>query len=256
MITKRKRLDRPSFRSLLATRHGALLLAMICALIAVGILLFAMNQYRHTVTAHQPQQATVLVSTAEIQRGTSATVLASRSLYKVVPVLASQVSPDAITNAGALVGKVTANTILPGEQLTAADFTIPTGAGSQLASTERAVALTLDAAHGLGNAIHVGDHVDVYGSFSAQGGGSDNVIHLVAPDAVVLEAIPGTGTANYVLLGLSDQLAPKLLWVADYGKVWLVLRPSLAADPAPTVTGVYQVLANHYNAPASTGGHP
>ena len=74
--------------------------ALLCALLAIGVLVFAMTQYRHTLTANN-QQSTVLVSTAEIQKGTSADVLASKSLYKVVPVLATQITPGAISDAGA-----------------------------------------------------------------------------------------------------------------------------------------------------------
>lgn len=256
MITSRKRLARPSLRSLLATRSGALMLASICALIAVGILLFAMSQYHHTVSGRQ-QQATVLVSTAEIQQGTSASVLASRSLYKVVPVLASQVAPDAVTNAGALVGKVAAAPILPGEQLTAADFVTPTGLGGVLSPTERAVAVTLDSAHSVGGLIRVGDRVDVYGSTSG-----DQLVGLLVPDAVVLKP-PATGTnggADTVVLNVSSALSPKLMWMADNGKVWLELRGINAQNPPATTTGRQQLYLGNQIATtptysASAGNH-
>jgi Flp pilus assembly protein CpaB len=254
--TSRKRLSRPSFRGLLATRHGALALAVSCALVAVGILLLAMSQYKQTITG-STKQSTVLVSTAEIQPGLSASVIASRQLYKVVPVLENQVAPGAITNAGSIVGKVTASTILPGEQLTAADFSTPTGATAVLTPTERAVEVTLDTAHGLGGFLQTGDYVDVYGSVQDGCG----CVTLLDADAVVLDA--PTAASGSVLLGVSDQLSPRVMWVFDNGKVWLELRGPNAVNPAPTITRLPQILLGNqlsttptYPTTSSTGKTP
>jgi Flp pilus assembly protein CpaB len=248
MITSRKRLGKPSLRSLIATRKGAFLTALVCALIAIGVLLFAMSQYRKTV-AGNALQSTVLVSTAEIHAGTSADVLASHSLYKVVPVLASQVSPGAITNAGALVGKVAASTILPGEQLTANDFTtrtIQTGATAVLAPTERAVAVTLDPAHSVAGMVQVGDSVDIYGD-------TGGVVGLLVPDALVLKAPAGANAAaDTFAVGVSDTLSPRIMWMFDNGKVWFELRGANADNAAPTNTTGKQVYLGNYLATTPT----
>jgi Flp pilus assembly protein CpaB len=255
--TSRKRLRKPSLRGLLATRHGALALAMSCALVAVGILLLAMSQYRHTVSGNT-KQSTVLVATAEIQAGSPASVIASRALYKVVPVLATQVSPGAITDAGAIVGQVAAKTILPGEQLTSAAFTTPTGASAVLAPAERAISLTLDSAHGVAGLLQTGDHADVYSDVPMTGG---QAVTLLIPDAVVLKT-PITAGGS-VTLGVGDDLSPRVMWAFDNGKVWLELRGVNASNPAPTITQLPQVLlGNHlsttptYAIPSSTGRHP
>ena len=245
MKTSRKRLARPRFRGLLATRHGALALALSCALVAVGILLFAMGQYRQTV-AGNAKQSTVIVATAEIQKGASADTIATQRLYKVMPVLQSQVAPGAIVNAGSIVGKVAANTILPGQQLTDSDFTTPSGVSAVLAPDQRAVAVTLDDAHEVANLLLAGDQVDVYGSLS----GSDAVVGLLVPDAVVLKApisaVGGVGSGGTsggtVVLRVSDQLSPRVMWVMDNGKVWLELRGVNASNPAPTNTYRPQVF--------------
>ncbi len=241
-----KRLGRPSLGGLLATRRGALALALVCALAATGILMFAIGKYR-TAVAAPPKQDTVLVATSEIQKGTAGDLVASRQLYRVTPILASQVAGGAIVDAASLAGKVAASNIFPGQQLTSADFAVPSGSSiaAQLAPTERAVSVTLDASHGTG-VVQTGDHVDVYASVSV---GSTSVVSLLVPDAMVLKAPSASGggagggsQGGPVLLGVSMQLAPRLMWVFDNGKVWFELRGVNSSDPAPTITGVRQTL--------------
>jgi pilus assembly protein CpaB len=273
MKLKRKRLDGPSVGGLLATRQGAVALALVCALAATGILIFAIGKYRHAVTG-TTKQDTVLVATSEIQKGTPVSTIASKQLYKLTPVLETQMAPGAIVNAASLSGKIAASNILPGQQLTAGEFTTVASSNDTaalLTPQERAVAVTLDPAHG-GGALQAGDHVDVYGSFSSEGSGAANVVTLLAPDAVVLKA-PGSaaGTAaGPVVLGVSMDISPKIMWVFDYGKVWLDLRGPNASNTAATVTDVYTVLAgNHttirlhgvvgtltYAAPSTVKGKP
>jgi Flp pilus assembly protein CpaB len=252
MKLKRKRLDGPSMGGLLATRQGAVTVALLCALVATAILIFAIGKYRHAVSG-PTKQDTVLVATSVIAKGSPAALIGAQRLYKVTPVLDTQVSPGAIVDAASLTGKIVASNILPGQQLTAADFTTgPVGLTAELSPTERAVAMTLDPEHGTG-VIEAGDHVDVYGSFVEQTGGSANVVALLVSNAVVLKApsvaagsAAGASQGGSVLLGLSMQLAPKLMWVLDYGKVWLELRGINASNPQPTVTTVYNVLSGNH----------
>lgn len=252
MQPTRKRLDGPSLGGMLATRRGALALALLCALVATGILLFAIGKYKHQVVT-PAKQDTVLVASSEIHQGTAGAMVASQQLYKVTPILATQVSPGAITNAASLAGKVAASNIYAGAQLTAADFTVA-GGGSlvgELTPTERAVAVTLDPAHGTG-VLQTGDHVDVYGSFSA---GSSTVVSLLVPNAVVLKApsaAGGTGSSGSVLLGVSMTLSPRVMWVFDNGKIWLELRGLNAAAPGPTITGDRQNILGNYLASTPT----
>ena len=66
--------------------------------------------------------AAVLVATAAIQKGTPATVIVGRALFRPTPVLERHVSAGAITDTAALEGKYALRDILPGQQLTLADF--------------------------------------------------------------------------------------------------------------------------------------
>jgi pilus assembly protein CpaB len=248
VITSRKRIGRPSLGGLLSSRTGALALAALCGLLALAIIAFALSKYRHSVTTSAPKQATVLVATSEIPKGRSADVIAEQKLYKLEPMTESQVSSGAITNAGAIVGKIASNTILPGQQLTAADFTTPSGVAETLAPGERAVAVTLDPAHAVANVLQTGDHVDVYGSVP-----SKQIVGLLVPDAIVLKApsasAASTGQGGTVLLAVSDLLSPTVMWVYDNGKLWLELRGPDASKPAAATVGPRQILTG---APSST----
>lgn len=241
MKTTRKRLARPSLRSVLATRHGALAVSLACALLTIVIVVIAIGQAKHTPKA-APQQATVLVATSAIPKGTSAQVIAAQHLYKEEPVLASQVSPAAVSNAGSLVGTVAAGNILPGEQLTSTDFVVAHGAMAKLQLNERAIAVTLDPAHGLAGALLAGDSVDVYGSFTVK---STPAVGLLVPDATVLSANTSTtsGTGTTALLAVGSSVAPELAYAADNGKIWLELRPSGSSpNPSKALTTLNSIL--------------
>jgi Flp pilus assembly protein CpaB len=251
---------------MLATRRGAFALALVCGLAATGVLVFALGKYQHSVT-QTAKQDTVLVSTAAIPKGTSADAIASQRLYKVVPVLASNVSPGAIGDAGTLSGQIAASNILPGQQLTSADFTAAVGGVTgELTPDERAIAVTLDPTHGLASVLKAGDHVDVYGSFASSPGGKAApvpIITLLVPNATILQGPGGSASAaaaaagsagGTLLLGISVQLSPRVMWAFDNGKVWVELRGVNSSDPAPTITGLPQVLLG--NALSTTPTYP
>jgi Flp pilus assembly protein CpaB len=251
-LHRQRRLDNPGLGGLLATRQGAITLAVVCALIATAILIFAIGKYRHAVSG-PARQATVLVATSVIQKGTPAEQIASRHFYKVTPILVSQISRGAIVDAASLTGKIAASNILPGQQLTAADFTTgPAGVSAELTATERAISVNVDAAHGTG-VLEVGDRVDVYGSLAAP----TPVVSLLVPNAVVLGApgAPAAGSSgNTVLLGVSMQLSPRVMWVVDNGKLWLELRGLSATNPDATATDLREVLLGNHLSNTPTYG--
>jgi Flp pilus assembly protein CpaB len=261
-----KRLARPSLRGLLGTRRGALTLAILCGLAATAVIVFALGKFQNSVV-QTAKQDTVLVATAEIPKGASADLIASQRLYKVLPVLATQVAPGAIVDAGTLSGMVAASNILAGQQLTSADFTAAvSGVTGQLTPNERAVAVTLDPTHAVANVLKAGDHVDVYASLSSAPGVTGPVVSLLVADATILQApassdssggggvVPasGGGAGPTLLLGVSEQVSPKVMWVFDYGKVWLELRGSNASNPQPEITGLAQILLGNHLATTPT----
>ena len=201
MPMTRKKIAGPGFRGLLSTRQGALALAVLCALAATVILVFALGSYRKSVNT-TVKQDTVLVATSLIPKGSSGDVIAAQQRFKATPVLAAQVSAGALSDSSFVRGKVAVSDILPGQQLTAADFTATAVSGfvAKLAPSQRAISISVDPSHGLGGVVQAGDHVDVYGSYSNSPTDQRPLIALVAADALVL-AVPGAaaGPASTVL---------------------------------------------------------
>jgi pilus assembly protein CpaB len=254
-----KKFNIPRVSGLPSSRRGAVLLAVACAVAAGVIVLVALSNYRQSVSLANKQE-TVLVATGTIQKGTSGDLIAQEQLYKPTPVLSKDIASGAITNAAALQGEVALQQILPGQQLTAADFAAANGSlVGQLSRSQRAISLALDAQHGLVGELQPGDSVDVYGDFSGSGsgsgsGGSGAVVKLLVPDALVLKtpaqsgALTG-GVTGTVVLAVSDNQVGALAYAAENGKVWLALRPGAAASSSSGLTTFNSVLFG-------TGGKP
>jgi pilus assembly protein CpaB len=236
------------WRKLLSTRRGTILVATVCALLAAGILLFAMSRYRHSVDTSGNQQ-TVFVATELIQKGTAGDAIASQQLFKATSVAVKQASPGSIADTSQLQGKVAVADIYPGQQLTAADFSGNGGLSARLAPNQRAVSVTVDQAHGMVGQIKNGDHVDVYAGFNLDPGNGRPVpvVRLIMTNVQVLAAGTGGGSGlggsqnpsnafSNVTLNVNDAQAGAVAYAADNGKVWLVLRPANASSTAPPST--------------------
>jgi Flp pilus assembly protein CpaB len=281
----RRRLGRPSLGGLVSTRQGALALALFCALGAAGILVYALSQYRHSVNTANKQN-TVLVATRLIQKGTSGDVVASEQLYRAMPIVASQAAAGALSDAAHLRGTVAARDILPGQQLTAASFTAQGGYIGQLAPTERAISIPLDASHGLATVLQAGDRVDLYAGLKASltsntavsgpspgsnpGSGTATVssnssvgLRLLMTSVPVLAVnvnggSPGAGGGGVgaqadVLLKVNASDAGAVAFASDNGQIWLVLRGANAVTPK-TQNGVLYGVDTFLHGTTST--HP
>jgi Flp pilus assembly protein CpaB len=236
------------WRKLLSTRRGTILVATVCALLAAGILLFAMSRYRHSVDTSGNQQ-TVFLATELIQKGTSGDAIASQQLFKATSVAAKQATAGTIADTAQLQGKVAIADIYPGQQLTAADFTTDGGLASRLAPNQRAVTVTVDQAHGMIGQLKTGEHVDVYAGFNLDPGNGRPVpvVRLIMTNVQVLAAGSSGGSSlgssqnpsnafSNVTLNVNDAQAGAVAYAADNGKVWLVLRPANATSTAPPST--------------------
>jgi Flp pilus assembly protein CpaB len=236
------------WRKLLSTRRGTILVATVCALLAAGILLFAMSRYRHSVDTSGNQQ-TVFVATELIQKGTSGDAIASQQLFKATSVATKQATAGTIADAAQLQGKVAIADIYPGQQLTAADFTTDGGLASRLAPNQRAVTVTVDQAHGMVGRLKTGEHVDVYAGFILDPGNGRPVpvVRLIMTNVQVLAAGSSGGSSlgssqnpsnafSNVTLNVDDAQAGAVAYAADNGKVWLVLRPANATSTTPPST--------------------
>jgi Flp pilus assembly protein CpaB len=221
-----------------STRRGTLTIAMVTMLVAAGILVFALQRYRKSIegTGHP---ATVLVAKRLITKGTSGASIGVGQYFRVAKITEKQVLQGALANSAELHGQVAAVDIYPGQQLTAADF----GGGlfySKLPHNLRAVTVPVDTSHGMIGSIQTGDRVDVYGSFPKEDK-KPAVLRLIASDVVVLDApklkSSGIGASSQTTarantsLEVSIHQAAELAFTADFGKVWLVLRPANGTAP-------------------------
>jgi Flp pilus assembly protein CpaB len=241
-----KKIGGKSLRDVLSTRSGSTAVAVGAAILA-GILLFAFVQrYRHNQTAASAATP-VFVAKSMIPAGSSADVIASEQLLQRTSVPGSQAQAGAISDSSVLHGRVAAVNIYPGQQITASDFTTGGTVASQLAATQRAVSVPIDAAHGLVGFVHTGDYVDVLGSYTSGNSAGHGSVTPLLQDVLVLNApssnngaLGGNNSNQNILLRVSDQDAARLAYAADNGKVWIVLRPPLGATQAEgsnTTTG-------------------
>jgi Flp pilus assembly protein CpaB len=282
----RKRPTVPRFSGLPSSRSGALILALVCALGATGMIVYGISKYRQSIDT-STRQDTVLVATGLIQKGSSGDAIAALGLFRPTPVLEKHLAVGAITNASLVHGRVAAQDILPGQQLTQADFTTSAGIVSELAPVERAMAIPLDSSHGLIPVLHPGDRVDVYAGLSASvtatqtssgtgSGSASGGLRLLLTNVPVLQ-VGGGGTAGGfggggaasqgdVLLKVNAADAGALAFASDNGKIWLVLRGANAITPKAQNGVIFSVktVLNGTTGSSSagtqttsgTGGHP
>lgn len=264
MKIPQRRMSRPSFGGMMSTRQGAIVLALVCALSAAGIIMFALGRYRATLK--QPvvvPQATVLVSTGQIAKGTTGAQIAARGLYRAMPITASQLTPGAIGDASALTGRVTVAAVLPGQQLTAADFTTQAGVLGELAPDQRAVSVTVGEAAGDIDVLQAGDLVDVYAQLASKNGPPKDV--LLLRGAPVLQVPGGAGTAGVtkgtaspagsLVLAVTTAQAPRVVYAAQNSQLYLTLRPSNADKTPSTSTDLGSVVSTSLSDP-TTGARP
>jgi Flp pilus assembly protein CpaB len=212
-----------------STRRGAITTAALAALLA-GVLLFAFVQSYKKGGTPAVVNTPVFVASQFIPRGTPVSVIASGELMSRTTVPSSHVIAGAIADPSAVKGEVAAADIYPGQQLTATDFTAGSvSLASQLTGINRAIAIPVDSAHGLVGFVHTGDHVDVLESLN-------NVVSVLAQNITVLNApssggggVTGGSSSNNIILQVTPRLAVQEAYAADFGKIWVVLRPPVGA---------------------------
>lgn len=225
----------------LSTKNGSVLAAVVTAALAGLVIMVFLIQYRENVNK-DGVPTPVLVASQLIEQGASGDTIGAEGLFKADDVPRDQLKTGAVTDAEALRGKIAREDILPGQQLTAADFK-PAGQSvvTKLGADERGMKISLDAAHGLIGQIRRGDRVDVLSGFLVDSTIGrprpilrtlmQNVLVLDAPIEVVKSGVSGNSNKpKEVTLRVSVKQAPKLAFASDNGKVWLILRPQNGED--------------------------
>lgn len=236
---------------LVSTPGGMVVVAGLVAVLAGAMLLFFLSQYRDRV-ADSDNTVRVLVAKGLIEKGSAGDVIAGKELFQTASIKQGQRNDGAITDPASLKNKVAATDIYPGQQLTKGEFTGSTNAlVNKISDFDRAISIPLDSAHGMIGDVHAGDHVDVLAGFNTEAGLSQNrpVLKAIMQNALVLKAPDGPkGTAGAnstqnVVVRAPDEKSWDIAFSAEFGKVWVVLRPKAAAEQTkPSIVTLDKVL--------------
>jgi Flp pilus assembly protein CpaB len=234
----------------LASRNASMLAATVAAALAALLIVVFLQKYRNDLSARS-LPVSALVADSLIQKGASAETAGAQGQFSVAKLPREQVKAGALADAAALKGQVAVDDILPGQQLTPADFKAAgNGLVTKLGPDDRAVSIALDAQHSLGGQLVAGDHVDVLSGLVLNSGSARErpVLKTLMQNILVLSvpgvAAPAAGTAGGagaagVTLRVSSRTAGILAYAADHGQVWLSLRAldgrSVAQPPLVTV---------------------
>jgi Flp pilus assembly protein CpaB len=225
-------------QKMLATRGGTVAVGGFAAAFGALLLLMYLAQYRNSVD-ESGEPITVLIAKSLIEKGTPGDIVGVKGLFQTTDAPRDQLQEGAITDPSALRGRLATNDVYPGEQLTTSDFSASaSGAlGTQIAGNQRAIAVPVDAAHGMVGQLRTGDRIDVLAGFNVTSGagGGRPVVKVLSQNVLVLEAPKraGTGVAassgTNVVLRTTYREAAEIAWAVDNGKIWVVLRPRTGA---------------------------
>jgi Flp pilus assembly protein CpaB len=238
----------------------------LAAVLAAVILLSYLHRYRQSVDdASRPM--TVLVASGLIEKGTPGNVIGSEDLFQVATTPRDELKEGAIADPASLKGRVAAEDIYPGQQLTVSDFATGNAdaVSNRVVEYERGMAVPLDEAHGLIGNVQQGDHVDVIAAFNTQdgnqGGTQQPVAFVLAQDVLVLQTPPevkaaglgaGGGQAKSIVLRLTDEESAEVAYGVEYGKIWIVVRPKSDAEQhRPTQVTLQRMLLGLKPIPAA-----
>jgi Flp pilus assembly protein CpaB len=230
-------------KRIFSTRGGTLAVGVLAAGLAALLLLVYLNRYRQNLN-QQNAPIAVLVAKRLIPKGTPGDVIGTKALFQATSVAKAQLKDGALTDPSALRGQIALADIYPGQQLTIAYFG-PAQSGAtadELTAYQRAVAIPVDATHGLIGQVRPGDHVDLMvglnGGVAAKGVATGSVIRTFLQDIVVLNA-----TGASMTLRVNDKQAERLAWASDNGKIWVILRaPTGSQQSPPAIVSLNNVL--------------
>lgn len=228
-------------RQLLSTRGGTTFVAFVSSALAAGLLLIFLNNYRDSVNGDE-EKVSVLVAKTLIEDGSPGDVVAEEELFQSTTVKVGELKDGAISDPSNLEGKIATKDVYPGEQLVAGEFAPATpGVVNRLRGTKRAIAVPMDESHGMIGTVRAGDHVDILAGIGLQQAGGDNgkaTLRVIARDALVLK-VPdkvvqggvssGPNSVKPTVLRVTDNVAARIAFAADVGKVWIIARPKVGA---------------------------
>jgi Flp pilus assembly protein CpaB len=216
----------------MSSRGWAIALGVGAIVLAAILLIVYLDRYRARVSSENAPTPT-LVANRLIPKGTPGSIAGSASMYTATTLPAKEVKVGAVTDAAYLSGRAAAVDILPGTQITAADFAAAdTGfVKSQITGAERALSISIDNVHGSLSQLQSGDSIDLYIALGGGGGSGQGLVRLFEPNVKVL-AVPGqpgpSGGGN-LILRVNTADAARFAYAADNTQFYFVLRPVVGA---------------------------
>ena len=231
---------------MMKARGMVVVVAFLLATLATASIFFYVNGVRKQAKG-SGDTVEVVVSKQDIPTGTRLDDLISRGAFTTTNVPSNNVVNGAVTSLEQLHGRVTSTPILAGEQIPTPRLqgsqSLPGGQLGIPAGFE-AVSLPLEPPQVAGGAVHPGDHVTIFATFTELGGGGslDDVTSVVVPDARIVKTSrpsidQGPGAAMTVTLALRPGDAQKVVFAQTSGSLWMgLLPPGQAGTPKPRVT--------------------
>jgi hypothetical protein len=222
-----------------SSRGIAALLGVALVALAAILLLVYLRSYKSSVDGDAtPTQ--VLVSKSLIPRGTSGTIIAQQTSYATNTFPRRDVKIGAISDPAYLNGRVAVTDILPGQQITTADFSLETTnlVSTKITGAQRGVSLPADALrmHN-GTQIAAGDKLDLYIAVNGE-------YRLFVP-AVKILATPVSGAAGGAyIVQVNTKDVPLMMVAADNTTLWGAIRPNAQAAPTAKRKATLQDLLN------------
>jgi len=227
-----------TFTEKLTSSRGIGAVLGIGAAVLAGILLLVyLNQYRNSVSGDNAPTS-VIVAKALIPAGTSGTLIGAKNLYQPTSLPKKEVKLGAVADPAYINGRVAIADILPGQQLTTADFTdaTTTAVNTKITGFQRGVSVPVDAIRMSTTQVAVGDKIDLYVALNG-------VIKLFKSPVKVL-AIPDQGAAGgSYILQMNTRDVPDMMVAADAGTLWAAIRPQAGVKPTSRKDGTIQSLA-------------
>jgi Flp pilus assembly protein CpaB len=209
-----------------SSRGWAIALGLGAIVLATILLIVYLDRYRARVGgANAPTP--VLVAKQTIPAGTPGTIVTGSSMYAATTLPKKEVERDAVADPQFFVGRAAAAEILPGQQITAADFAASptTSVDSQITGTQRALSVAIDTVHGSIAQLQAGDSIDLYIGLGGGQGGS--MYRLFRPNVKVL-AVPGP-EGGAIVFRVESRDAADFAYAADNTQMYFVIRPAAGA---------------------------
>lgn len=253
------------------TKIVILVLALALGGLAAVVAARYLSEARSEIVADS-EPIEVLVAQEDIPRGMPAEELLASGVIVIEKVPARYVAAGAVSSERALEGKVLAQPLTAGEQVTQGRFELPSAAGLAYSIPADYIALSVpvDEVTGVSGLLKPGDHVALLAYFEA-GPLGEGITRMLISDVKVL-AVGGTlrqaedpaaeadsgGVlsttrdeqseenldARTVTVAVSPSLAERIVFAQEEGEVWCALLPAtgeeLPATKGATMQSVFE----------------